>query len=205
MNEDRFEERLRRAAAEVRRPPETPRDEIWARIQAARQERRRRARDLRRWTRWGIGLAAMLVVGIGIGRLWEGRRDAGPTPPVASATAKPADRGITAAHRLATVQTLSRAEALLTSLRSTEPDPQVMGWAGDVLTMTRLLLDSRAGSDPQMRSLLEDLEVVLVQIVQLSGDGEELDWIRRGMEQRDVLPRIRSAIPGGATMMTMGT
>ncbi len=40
MSEDRFEEFLKDAAADYNRPPETPREEIWARIQEARQANR---------------------------------------------------------------------------------------------------------------------------------------------------------------------
>jgi hypothetical protein len=40
-------------------------------------------------------------------------------------------------------------------------------WARDLLTTTRLLLDSPAGADPARRELLETLELVLVQIARL--------------------------------------
>jgi len=50
-----------------------------------------------------------------------------------------------------------------------------------------------------MRALLEDLELVLVQISQLGAKGEvqEADLIRQGMNQSNVLPKLRSAIPAG--------
>lgn len=196
MTENRFEERLREAARQVRRPPETPREAIWARIEEAR--RVRRSPGLERWWRWGAGLAAMLVLGVAIGRLplWE--RSAGGEPTRASET--PAAPAARTAYRLVAIQTLSSAEALLTSVRSGSADPQVIAWAHDVLSTTRLLLDSPAGRDAQLRSLLEDLELVLAQIVQLSGDDAELDWIRQGMEERSVLPRLRSIVPGSSAL-----
>jgi hypothetical protein len=47
-----------------------------------------------------------------------------------------------------------------------------------------------------MRDLLEDLELVLVQVVRLrnSGTRTDLDTINRALEQRDVIPRLRTAV-----------
>lgn len=197
MSEDRFEEFLREVVGEVRRPPETPREAIWARMEEARRARgaRRWTPGIERWWRWGAGLAAMLILGVAIGRLplWEGGGAGEPALTGAATTTR-------TAYRLVAIQTLSSAEALLTSVRSEAVDPQAIAWARDVLSTTRLLLDSPAARDPQLRSLLEDLELMLAQIVQLSGDGAELDWIREGMEERSVLPRLRSAIPGGPAL-----
>jgi hypothetical protein len=109
-------------------------------------------------------------------------------------------------YRTAAMQTLAQAEALLTSYRSAENvrDPQAMQqaarWARDVLSSTRLLLDSPAGRDPQMRTLFTDLELILAQIVQLSGtplQSRERELIDHAMRDRDLLPRIRSAVPSG--------
>jgi hypothetical protein len=112
-------------------------------------------------------------------------------------------------YRLAARQTLVQAEALLTAYRASdgqsrdqESMQQAGRWARDVLTSTRLLLDSPAASDPQMRALFTDLELVLAQIVQLSGaplQAGERELIERAMRDRDLLPRLRSALPAGAT------
>ena len=61
------------------------------------------------------------------------------------------------------------------------------------------MIDSRATADPKLRGLLNDLEFILVQIVQLdtSRRKEELELITDGLEQRQLLPRIRTAIPAG--------
>jgi hypothetical protein len=74
-------------------------------------------------------------------------------------------------------------------------DEQFVAHAGELLTRTRLLLDSPAASDPSMRTLLEDLELVLAQIVHLQNNQShtELDLINRALEQRDVIPRLRTA------------
>jgi hypothetical protein len=109
-------------------------------------------------------------------------------------------------YRTAAMQTLAQAEALLTTYRHAENvrDPQAMQqaarWARDVLSSTRLLLDSPAGRDPQMRTLFSDLELILAQIVQLSGmplQARERELIDGAMRDRDLLPRIRSAVPAG--------
>lgn len=109
-------------------------------------------------------------------------------------------------YRTAAMQTLAQAEALLTSYRSAENvrDPQAMQqaarWARDVLSSTRLLLDSPAGRDQQMRTLFADLELILAQIVQLSGmplQTRERELIDHAMRDRDLLPRIRSVVPAG--------
>ena len=109
-------------------------------------------------------------------------------------------------YRTAALQTLAQAEALLTAYRGAENvrDPAAMQqaarWARDVLSSTRLLLDSPAGRDPQMRTLFSDLELILAQIVQLSGtplQARERELIDDAMRDRDLLPRIRSAVPAG--------
>ena len=117
------------------------------------------------------------------------------------------DSTVQTLYRAAAVQTLVQAEALLTAYRGAESaprDPQAMQqaarWARDVLSSTRLLLDSPAGNDPQMKMLFSDLELILAQIVQLSGtplQAGERELIDRAMRDRDLLPRIRSAVPDG--------
>ena len=112
-------------------------------------------------------------------------------------------------YHAAAVQTLVQAEALLTTYRRAdevagahdqESMLQAARWARDVLSSTRLLLDSPASRDPQLRALLADLELVLAQIVQLSGtplQAGERELIERAMHDRDLLPRLRSAVPAG--------
>lgn len=107
-------------------------------------------------------------------------------------------------YTLVATQTLAQGEALLTTFRAArgpdELDPQIAAWARDVLFATRLLLDSPAGDEPAMRGLLEDLELVLLQIAHLSGspaDSAERAWIHETLRQRDMLPRLRSAVPAG--------
>ncbi len=109
------------------------------------------------------------------------------------------------AYQLATMHHLSEAEALLTSFRTRSPadqqmDAQLGSWARQLLTNTRLLLDSPVANDPQRRPLLEDLELVLVQIVQLSPGStpQDRELIEKTLQNEHVMTRLRTAIPAGA-------
>jgi hypothetical protein len=128
-------------------------------------------------------------------------RSAGRGPAYLPDTPEPAAMG--AAYRVAAIRHLGQAEALLTSFRSESRagrlDGQVSAWADDLLSTTRLLLDSPAAADPRMRRLLDDLELVLAQIAQLPSQREEreLELIGRSVEERNMLTRLRSAVPSG--------
>ena len=78
-------------------------------------------------------------------------------------------------------------------------DAAMAKWARDLLTNTRLLLDSPAAADPRRRQLLEDLELTLVDIVQLSpaSGAQDRQMIEKDLDQGHVLTRLRSAIPAG--------
>ncbi|HUQ98549.1 MAG TPA: hypothetical protein VM166_03780 [Gemmatimonadaceae bacterium] len=117
----------------------------------------------------------------------------------------PQSTSSTSAYQIAAMHHLSDAEALLTSFRTRsaadqQMDAQLASWARDLLSNTRLLLDSPVASDPQRRPLLEDLELVLVQIVQLSPGSTQQDreLIEKTLQQDHVLTRLRTAIPAGA-------
>jgi len=98
MTEDRVDRLLQDAVQDYHRPPPTPREEMWQRIAAARAARRQRAIVLRPWLRWGLGIAAVLVLGFAIGRWTAG----GPGPagaPAAADAARGADRVNALAYR----------------------------------------------------------------------------------------------------------
>lgn len=206
MSDDRFEDTLRDAAQEYNRPPDTPRELMWARIEATRRERARRRGRFQtlkaQGLRWGIGVAAALVIGIAIGRYtMQG-------PETTQVTVVPENGAIarssmSLAFLLATTEHLSTAEAVLTSFRADprigQVDPEFFAVVRRLLSSTRLLMDSPAANDAAIQQLLEDLELVLVQISQLSyQDGEsEIEIIDDGMENRGLLPRLRSFIPAG--------
>jgi hypothetical protein len=121
-------------------------------------------------------------------------------PPVLTRTTparRPAGGAATARH-------LAEVEVLLTAFRADARagavDRDVADWARDLLGTTRLLLDSPAGDDARLRRLLGDLEVVLAQMARLPGRpaaGDEVQIIDEAVRQRDVIARVRSALPAG--------
>jgi hypothetical protein len=145
-----------------------------------------------------LPLAAVLVLGVAIGRFGFPRKAA-----PASVAVRPANADSVAVpdlYQSTTSRYLGQTAALLVSLpaevRSGRTDARFMNRAHDLLLTTRLLLDSPAAADPRFRTLLEDLELVLAQVVRMPSDQSpaELDLIRQALEQRDVLPRLRSAV-----------
>ena len=199
MTHDRFEERLRDAARDYHSPPATPRDAMWAVIAARRAAERTRV--VRPWLRWGVGVAAVLLLGIGIGR-FSARGDR-PTAVVADVAVAQGD----GMYRLAATQYLSRTEAFLTGFRADaqrgQLDSGYTASARELLTATRLILDSPAGQDARLRALLEDLELVLAQIARYDR-GEEVQYIDQGLDQRGVLLRLRAEIPAGSGISAQG-
>lgn len=105
------------------------------------------------------------------------------------------------AYTVATSQHLTEAEAMLTAfkgdLNQGRMDAQISAWGKDLLSNTRLLLDSPAAKDPARRRLLQDLELVLVQIVQLSpnASSRDRDLIKGALTDDQVITRLRTAIP----------
>ena len=215
MSEDRFEKLMRDAAETFRRPPQSPPlDEMWAEIEARSGLRAApniesvtpitSARRGFRVPTW-FAVAATLVIGIGIGRVSTsvGHETTQQKPTVAVAQNEPAPSSDTLLDRpyaIEASQYLGQTAALLTSLSSdakaASSDVQLSMRASDLLARTRLLMDSPAANDPAMRNLLEDLELVLAQVVRLRGTGTriDLDIINRALEQRDVIPRLRTAV-----------
>ena len=202
----KFEQWLQDAARTTYHAPRTPpREEMWKRIEDAR--RNKHIIELRPWMRWAVAAAAVLALGIGIGR-WTANppTSASENQAVASVDSTPsAVSSSDVAYQVAATQYLSRTEAFLTSFRAdlganhAANRARLTSQARDLLSTTRLMLDSPAGKDQRMRSLLEDLELVLVQISQLdpAHDGHDAALITQGMNQSNVLPKLRSAIPAG--------
>ena len=220
MNRDQeqFDAWIKKVAPTLNAPGAVPRAEMWAKIAENRTAaatsvvgsgRVRSSGPLRTTLNWALPLAAALILGIAIDRMVLRKSVDKTTPQVASTptpTPSPAAQAATSnrLYRLAATQTLTQAEALLTSYTSQDAahrDPAAMQqlgkWGRDVLSSTRLLMDSPAGGDPQLRALFEDLELVLVQIIQISGgplDPSDRALIDRALESKDLLPRIRTQI-----------
>lgn len=193
----------------------------------------------RRWWLTASALAATLLLGIALGTWMErGTGKAGPVPPAValgpSATSAPSattpataaptpaspaagrvaptDAG-TITFDAAAADHLGRAEALLTTFNTESAhgtvDPQLGAWAGDLLTTTRLLLDSPRARDARTRKLLSDLEVVLAQIAQLKSQpdspSDELEIIEQAVRSQNMMPRLRDATPSGSVAPASGS
>jgi hypothetical protein len=208
--DDPLEERLRKLAAEYHLPPETPREEMWEKISAARREQgkvlplRRATRPaFRRPFRWAAGIAAVLALGIGVGRLSVRQAPAPTATPVAAVPASPLVN--VAAYRMATTEHLGQSEAFLTlfkaAVKGQTDERLASATARQLLATNRLLLDSPAADDRSTKLLLQDLELVLAEIAQLSPAprSHDLDLITQGLEQGGVLSRLRTAVPAGTS------
>ena len=203
--------RLLDAARALHEPPPAPREEIWARIQTARRQVGKTVGSAgwRRPQVWvPAAIAATLIIGIGLGRFWipistivKGRIA---TSPDSSMTGNKEDLFA----RYAAEQTLGQAEVLLTQFRADAaggtPAATSPADARKLLLATRLLLDSPSLTEPRLRGLLEDLELVLAQIAAGSTQKEDRDVITDGLERRDVLPRLRAAMPVGTGVQIPG-
>lgn len=201
MTGDPSDREWTRLLHEYRTPPETPREAIWNGIEARRAAARaRRGFPLRpRATWWWVtGIAAALLIGIGLGtRMGPG---SGGTVYAPSPAATQAVLG------QATVQHLSRVESFLTGYRLQAPEAgEFRPTARDLLTSTRLLLDSPGIQDPRTRALLSDLEFILAQILQSSpGDTLDRELIQDGLTSRHVVPRLQAVIPAGLPIRFTG-
>lgn len=148
------------------------------------------------WVTWALPLAAALALGVIIGRMARVE----PAPPSLSIEA--ADSIARAALEQYALAHLRDAEAFLTSFRvdarTGRVDEELGEPARALLTTTRLLLDTPAGEDVPLHTVLGDLELVLTQIAQFQADrgraDEELELIDHGIEQRGVMLKLRAAI-----------
>jgi len=209
MDENRFDEVIRDLPRDFNNPAEPPLDEMWGVIEDAHFNSPAAMRPPGEFTArvpW-LAAAATLLIGIGIGRyLLPGKateQSRALQPTVASAETLPPGADTSAvgdAYRDQTSHYLGQAAALLISLpakdASTKVDATFAAKAADLLVTTRLLMDSPAAQDPRLRSLLEDLELLLVQVARLRGEKNtgDLDLIHQAVEQGDVLSLLNTAV-----------
>jgi hypothetical protein len=231
--EDRLDEWVRDVARDYNAPPSTPRAEMWEAIQAGRRAAPVAPRPLipaRTPLRYAIGIAALLALGIAIGRITVPSRTeapaASPAPSTAQTQAQPVpdQPNLTAtpnpgsrspapsggdprersevAALFATGDHLTQVETFLTEFGTRVPATDFASQAQDLLTNTRLLLDSKRVADLRTRKLLEDLELVLAQIATLNPRqrSQDLDLIADGLAQSHLRTRLRNAIPAGSAI-----
>ena len=227
MKDEEFERLMRDAAHTYRRPPEmADADATWRAIERALPTgsapgddapglmeanaggaRRPAARPAghpwaRPWAHPLVRMAAMLLVGVAVGRVSvrQEARDTAIGPATIAAVGSTGTDGAASAQQVATDKYLVRTAALLAGLpdelRARRGDAAFVSQADALLLQTRLLLDSPAAADPAFRALLDDLEIVLAQVVRLDArrDPMEVDFLHEALEQRDVLPRLREAV-----------
>ena len=206
-NEDQLPDGVRLTVRGYNNPPELSKadlDAMWSGIESEAfpaqlsQDGERLRPAARRWfpiTRLAQ-MAAVLLLGVVIGRfVLPG--DKSVAPDMIAAVSGGDSTNLPEPYQATTSRYLGQTAALLVGLPAEGAGADgAIGRAKDLLSTTRMLLDSPAASDPRLRALLEDLELVLAQVVRLQADrsGNELDFIRQALEQRDVLPRLRTAV-----------
>jgi hypothetical protein len=179
--------------------PDSLREELWDDISRSwdrQATRRRRARAVVTSAAAALALTAVLAVGIFIGRVSN-------TPTAsenrqAAVSVEPSVPSLANAYRVAVGEHLKAAETLVKLFESTdETDASLARLARDLAVTSRLLADSRAGENPEMRRTLLDLELLLVQIARVvdESDATEREVVREGLQESTVLPRLRRWVP----------
>ena len=201
MTEDQLDDIIRNAADHYNVPPVNPTlDEMWAAIEAesfGRSITPKPARTSLLHSPW-LRMAAVLVLGVAIGRV--SMRPSASTSTSAPPTETVAATNATDSYQLSAEQYLGQTVTLLASmpgqLQDGRIDSSFVTRASESLTTLRLLMDSPAASNPRLRALFEDLELVLVQVVQMPAGGSrtEAKLIRQAMQERDVMPRLFDAV-----------
>ncbi len=206
MQDDQFDSWLRNAASTFNTPPVPDVDGMWANIEQHLPSGVVAERPKAPWwaTQW-LRAAALLTIGVGLGRVSVVRSTAltahATTVQVATAGPATADEAsrLSSLSGPATDEYLGQTVALLASLQNDATNSRNDGLAARasaLLSTTRFLLDAPAGDDPRVRALLEDLELVLVQVVQMPAtrSATDVDHIHQAMTERDVMPRLRTAV-----------
>ncbi|HVT37780.1 MAG TPA: hypothetical protein VHE78_01925 [Gemmatimonadaceae bacterium] len=193
------------AARTYRVPPAPPLDAIWSQVEARAFVMTPTRQGRFAWRTLGLAMAASLLIGVAVGRVSaRGDRVATETTVVAGRppAQSPVSQAKTAAepYQRATEEFLGSTALLLAALPRTgsadRTSTLLPEQATQLLTTTRLLLDSPVGANPRMKALLQDLELVLAQVARLQPRREsaELTMISQTLEERDLVPRIRSAV-----------
>jgi anti-sigma factor RsiW len=155
-----------------------------------------------------LAIAASLVIGIGAGVLWQRERSR-PSIPGSTATGLPAAAGQSAAQqarwkaRDAAIQHLDRSKIVLLGLANKDAGAvSADDWAyerslaASLLPDTRLLrLGALEAGDAELASLLNDLEVLMLQAsFSAEPDRATLSRLQRYISHRDLLVRAELGI-----------
>jgi hypothetical protein len=204
MDEKRLDELLDDAARTYRVPPEPPLDAIWSRVEAEVFAPVTARRGGPGWRVLVAAIAASLVLGVAMGRYSTREERAAAIAAVNASTVTPAAnaaaQAAAAPYQRATEEFLGSTALLLAALPrdgSGGQTPTLLpDQAAELLTTTRLLLDSPVSANPRMKALLQDLELVLAQVSRLQPRRENvtLTLISQTLEERELVPRIRSAV-----------
>jgi hypothetical protein len=205
MQDDQFDSWIRDNGRSSNDPPPPDIEGMWATI----EQQHFATRSVRRpWVAVGwLKVAAALLLGVGLGRVSLPATRTTTTVPsraVSAGASLPPLHGaydaLPALNAPDANKYLGETVALLASLQSdrsgSETNRHLVSGAADLLNTTRFLLDAPTTTDPSVRGLLEDLELVLAQIVQMpkNGSNADVESIHQAMEQRDVMPRLRTAV-----------
>jgi hypothetical protein len=200
-DDEKIDTWIRDAAQTYHQPPAVPREAMWRVIQGALapggQSRTSSPRRAGRWPRiltLAVAAGALMAVGFQAGRRW---RVSASDVSDAAATADAAPDSGGATYASAAAEHLASTEILLVAVRAPgRLDSALVTWARNLLSDTRLLLSSPVAADPARRRLLEDVELTLVELVQLSAAGDQdPDAARRSLDTSGLLTRLRTAIP----------
>jgi hypothetical protein len=204
MDEKRLDELLDDAARTYHVPPEPPLDAIWSRVEAEAFAPVTARRSGPGWRVLTAAIAASLVLGVAMGRYSTRAERAAAIAAVNASTvtpaANPAAQAAAAPYQRATEEFLGSTALLLAALPRDGSGGQMPtllpDQAAELLTTTRLLLDSPVSANPRMKALLQDLELVLAQVARLQPRRENvtLTLISQTLEERELVPRIRSAV-----------
>jgi hypothetical protein len=112
----------------------------------------------------------------------------------------PSEGTLPASYRRAVGEHLREAETVLVLFNSSvEPDAELVGLARELAATSRLLTASRAGDDPEVREMLLDLELLLMQVARVvDDDPTEGQLVREGTADAAVLARLRLMIAAEA-------
>jgi hypothetical protein len=223
--EEEFADRVKHLASDYNAPSDVPRDAMWARINARREDERVESNvlPLPVWQRRPVwittAIAALLVITFTVGRISapdsttpitavqqmaanDTTTDIAPSELIAGED-DPRDKRFDL-YRMAAAPVFGDAEVLLTQFRNngqgSEDGKEYADRAAALLSDTRLLIDSPASEDAELKYLLTDLELILAQIVRVARSREDKEWAQESMKNRAILERLKVEVAANRFM-----